>query len=159
MNRSDFHTLFAYSDNCWALLGKTLPEAPEAWDAIFETTSAWNSVHKLLAHIIGAEERLVTMRLKNQPLPMQYEERAAADWPGLYEEHKAIRAITYCYIESLTDAQFDETIPGIAGRHDLTRADLLFHILNHENYHRGEVITQLQRLGLDPPNFDYLLLK
>jgi uncharacterized damage-inducible protein DinB len=159
MNRSDFHTLFTYSDNCWALFGEVLPEAPEAWDAPFETTSTWNSVHTLLAHCIGAEERIVTLRLKNLPLPVSYEDRAAAGWTGLYEDHKTVRAVTYSYIKSLADAQFEETVPGIAGRTDVTRADMLFHILNHENYHRGQVISALQRLGIDPPNFDYILLK
>ena len=159
MNRSDFNTLFTYSDNCWALLGEILPGASEAWDTPFETTSAWNSVRKLLAHCIAAEERLVCLRLQNLPLPVMYEDRAAADWVSLYRDHKAIRTATYSYIKSLADAQFDETVPGVAGRTDLTRADVLFHILNHENYHRGEVITALQRLGIDPPNFDYILLK
>ena len=159
MNRSDFHTLFTYSDKCWALLGETLPAAPEAWDTPFETTSAWNSVRMLLAHCVGAEERIVTLRLKNLALPVPYEDRAAADWTSLYEDHKTVRAATYSYITSLTDMQFEETVPSLAGRTDLTRADALFQILNHENYHRGEVITVLQRLGIDPPNFDYVLLK
>jgi len=35
---------------------------------------------------------------------------------------------------------------------------VFFHIIHHENYHRGQVIMALQRFGVDPPNFDYILL-
>lgn len=163
MNKTDFRRLFRYSDTCWSLLGDTLttaPQASEAWNTRFDTTSQWNTVRLLLAHSIGAEERLVTVRLQNHSLPVPYEERAAAEWEGLYRDHQTVRAATYSYLDSLTDAAVeDETEVWRIGDRPLTRADILFHILNHENYHRGQVVMALQRLGIDPPNFDYVLLK
>lgn len=163
MNRADFRRLFHYSDNCWRLLGETLatvPHASEIWETPFDTTSRWNTVRLLLAHCIGAEERLITLRLQNRPLPVSYEERAASDWEGLYRDHQTVRAATYAYLDSLTDAELEEDKEvWRTERVALTRSDALFHILNHENYHRGQVVMTLQRLGLDPPNFDYVLLK
>lgn len=103
---------------------------------------------------------MITLRLQKHPLPVIYVERAASDWEGLYRDHQTIRAATYAYLDLLTDAEVEEekevwqTSSG-----GLTRADVLWHILNHENYHRGQVIMTLQRMGLDPPNFDYVLLK
>jgi uncharacterized damage-inducible protein DinB len=163
MNRTDFRRLFAYSDNCWRLLGETLATCPDVWEKPFETTSHWNTVRLLLAHTIGAEERWITLRLQNLPLPVIYEQRAALEWSGLYRDHQTVRAATYAYVERLTSAELEEEKSVEMGQGEyrvrLTRADMLFHILNHENYHRGQVITALQRFGVDPPNFDYVLLK
>lgn len=163
MNKTDFRRLLRYSDNCWSLLRETLaavPTASEAWNTPFDTTSQWNTIRLLLAHSIGAEERLITVRLQNQPLPASYEERAAPDWEGLYRDHQTVRKATYAYLDSLTDAAVEEEteVWRLADR-ALTQADLLFQVLNHENYHRGQVVMALQRLGIDPPNFDYILLK
>ena len=30
------------------------------------------------------------------------------------------------------------------------------HMLNHSNYHRGEIFTMLWRLGIVPPNLDLI---
>ena len=103
---------------------------------------------------------MITLRLQKQSLPVTYEERAASDWEGLYRDHQTIRAATYAYLDFLTDAAVEEeTEVWRIGHSALTRADILFQILNHENYHRGQVVMALQRLGIDPPNFDYVLLK
>jgi uncharacterized damage-inducible protein DinB len=162
MNRTDFRRLFAYSDNCWRLLGETLATCPDLWDRPFETTSHWNTVRLLLAHTVGAEERWIIRRLQDLPLPVVYEQRAAPEWSGLYRDQQAVRAATYAYLERLTDAELEEEQLVEMGegkyRVRLTRADMLFHILNHENYHRGQVITALQRNGVDPPDFDFVIL-
>lgn len=103
---------------------------------------------------------MVTVRLQNHSLSVVYEERAAPDWEGLYRDHQTIRAATYAYLDSLTDAAVaEETEVWRIAHRALTRADILFHVLNHENYHRGQVVMVLQRFGIDPPNFDYVLLK
>lgn len=163
MNRADFRRRFTYSDNCWRLLGETLATLPGVWERQFETTSQWNTVRLLLAHTVGAEERWIIRRLQNLPLPVNYEERAAPDWEGLYADHMALRAATYAYLEQLTDAELEGEEPVELTQWDhrpsLSKADILFHILNHETYHRGQVITELQRSGADPPDFDYVLLK
>ena len=143
-------------------MGETLLAAPQAWNVPFETTSEWNSIRMLLAHTVAAEERLVSMRLQGQEIPVFYEKRAATDWEGLYEDHRKMRANTYAYLDRLTDEQIsggEIVLPAVDGRPEQTRSDILFHVINHENFHRGQVVTALQRLGVDPPNFDYFLLK
>ena len=83
MNKTDFRRLFGYSDNCWRLLGETLADdspTPEPWDTPFESTSRWNTIRLILAHTIGCEERWISNRIQNIPLPVVYEERAASDW-------------------------------------------------------------------------------
>ncbi len=37
--------------------------------------------------------------------------------------------------------------------------DILFHIINHSTYHRGQIATELRQNGLDPVVTDYILFK
>ena len=38
-------------------------------------------------------------------------------------------------------------------------SDILFHIVNHSTYHRGQVATQFRLNQIDPPITDYVFLK
>jgi uncharacterized damage-inducible protein DinB len=37
--------------------------------------------------------------------------------------------------------------------------DLLFHVINHSTYHRGQIATEFRQSGLEPLMTDYLLYK
>ena len=37
--------------------------------------------------------------------------------------------------------------------------DILFHVVNHSNYHRGQINTELKRLGNEPVVTDYIFYK
>ena len=152
--------LFAYSDNCRRLLRDTLSGCPHVFDRPFETTSAWRTIRLLLAHSIGAEERWITMRIGGQALPSDYEERAATTPAALFADADAVRAVTYRFLDGLEPGGLVRVVPVSLTdwRGDLTVEQILFHIVNHENYHRGQIVMTLQRFGLDPPNFDYVFL-
>ena len=34
--------------------------------------------------------------------------------------------------------------------------DILYHILNHSNYHRAQIAMELRKLGIPPPNFNFI---
>ena len=34
--------------------------------------------------------------------------------------------------------------------------DVLYHILNHSNYHRGQIARELRRLEIEPPIFNFI---
>lgn len=34
--------------------------------------------------------------------------------------------------------------------------DILYHILNHSNYHRAQIAMELRKLGITPPNFNFI---
>lgn len=34
--------------------------------------------------------------------------------------------------------------------------DILFHVFNHGNYHRGQINAELRELDIDPPAIDYI---
>lgn len=163
MTLSDFNTLFDYSDKCWERLRTLLEAHPSDFDRPFETTSHWNTVRLLLAHAIGAEERWILLRLQEIPIPVWYEERAADSLEGIYADHKRMRHTARTYLSTLTEATLQEEtdihLPQWNFRDKLTRADVLYHLINHDNYHRGQVIMALQRFEVDPPNFDFIFMK
>lgn len=37
--------------------------------------------------------------------------------------------------------------------------DILFHIINHSTYHRGQIATELKRIGIEPLPTDYIMYK
>jgi uncharacterized damage-inducible protein DinB len=151
----------AYSDKCRPRLYKTLAEIEQVRDGIlereFSTTGTFNTIGKLLAHCHGAEERWVTMRLQNMPVPILYEDRAAQTLEGLVADGEQIRANTRAFLLAQTPASLQETREmALQDRVILpTIEEVLFHVLHHESWHRGQISLVLQQFGFDPPNFDY----
>ena len=37
--------------------------------------------------------------------------------------------------------------------------DILFHIVNHSTYHRGQLATEFRQIGIEPINTDYIFFK
>jgi len=37
--------------------------------------------------------------------------------------------------------------------------DILFHIINHSTYHRGQIATEFKQMGLEPLTTDYIFFK
>ncbi len=37
--------------------------------------------------------------------------------------------------------------------------DILFHVINHSSYHRGQIASNLRENGIDPASTDYILYK
>jgi uncharacterized damage-inducible protein DinB len=163
MTQQDIVHLFRYSDNCWRQLEAVLNECPDTFDAPFITTSKFASIRAILAHSIAAEERWITLRLQGGAIPVAYEERAGTTIAELFADQRAIRQQTYDYLETIANHSLQEEkpidLPQWNYRGQLTLEDILFHLMNHENYHRGQVILCLQQRGFDPPNFDYVFLK
>ncbi len=144
---------FDYADWCRPRLKKFLLTCPDAFDARFETSAAYDSVAKLLAHCIGAEERWQA-RLEERKISKYYESQKTITLEGLFADADRVRTVSRKLLVAPDPAlrcvyrfgSFDG---------EMSLHETLFHVLHHETYHRGQVITQLQRLGLDPPDFDY----
>lgn len=37
--------------------------------------------------------------------------------------------------------------------------DILFHLFNHGNYHRGQINMELRQLGIEPPAIDFIFFR
>lgn len=40
-----------------------------------------------------------------------------------------------------------------------TIQDILFHVINHSTYHKGQIASEFKRMGLDPLIMDYIIYK
>lgn len=127
----------------------------------FETTSSFNTIAALLAHSAGAEERWLA-RVRGVDAGERLEARIASSPLSVWTEWDRIRAVTMEFLGCSDDARLDSEVEfelaqwQTKGR--LTTREVLFHVFNHENYHRGQISMVLQQFGEDPPNFDYPLL-
>ncbi|MCP9201165.1 damage-inducible protein DinB [Gramella sp. GC03-9] len=77
-------------------------------------------------------------------------------------------------LESAENENYEETL-GILEREELDRVvsfsnskgesyqnsvkDILFHIVNHSTYHRGQIATELRKQGLEPVVSDFVYYK
>jgi uncharacterized damage-inducible protein DinB len=43
--------------------------------------------------------------------------------------------------------------------HSNSVRDVLFHVINHSNYHRAQIATNLKSMGIEPPKSDYIVYK
>ncbi|WP_434629838.1 DinB family protein [Chromobacterium sp. CV08] len=92
--------------------------------------------------------------------PHGYSSRNTADTPGLAELARAQAELDDWYIdyaEGLTQDGHEEIVDfafvdGGAGR--MRRGDMLLHIVNHKNYHRGFVADMLYQIPVTPPTTD-----
>lgn len=158
----NIQNIMAYAENARLLLYETLDAHPEAQDAAFETTARYETITELVAHLIGAEMRWTIGRLYAEPAPARYEEQAAPSWGGLKADWDAIRARTLLFVgaESTDWGRIIPVdLPQWGQKMALTAEEIVLHLCNHQTWHIGQISMALQQQGIDPPNFDYVLLK
>jgi len=152
-----------YTENARRRLRETLAAHPETLDVAFETTAAHKTVGQLVAHLIGAERRWTLGRLYGEGTPPRYEDAAANTLDGLFADWDDIRARTLEFAARADSGGLGRVItadlPQWGARVRLTAEEVLLHLCNHQTWHMGQISMALQRLGVDPPNFDYVFLR
>lgn len=159
----DIRRLLVYSDNAKALLHETLAAHPDAFDAPFSTVAVYKTIHELVAHMVGAEQRWTIGRLYGEPRPARYEDAPAAALDGLFADWETIRVRTRAFVVAADDAVLTRiipvTLPQWAAACELTTEEILFHLVNHQAFHTAQISMALQQRQIDPPNFDFVLLR
>ncbi len=150
-----------YSNRARETLRQFLAGKEDILTRPFETTSNYNTIAGLLAHSAGAEERWLT-RLQGLAAGERLEVRLSAAPLTVWQEWDRIRAATMGFLAGADEARLDSEVQfelaQWQARATLKTREILFHVFNHENYHRGQISMALQQFGEDPPNFDYALL-
>jgi uncharacterized damage-inducible protein DinB len=154
--------LFHYSDNCRRLLRQTLLDNPGTWDQpLSQPLIEFKSIREIVVHAAGAEERWVKMRIGGREVPF-YASRAPATIDGVFTDWDNFRSETYTFLEGQTLESLQKIYRITLGDNlwtgDLTVEQMLFHVLNHETHHRGQVSMALQQMDVDPPDFDFIFL-
>lgn len=103
-------------------------------------------VHKLWNHMITGDE---PVRDWWQVLDLEVMQRL----------DDSNRAHTARILENQTAEQVITVPNPRGGTTDFLMGDIVFHIFNHSNYHRGQINTELRHLGLEPLKTDYIFYK
>jgi uncharacterized damage-inducible protein DinB len=152
--------LFHYSEWCQARLEETLSQNDALLHRGFETTSKFDTIAKLLAHSLAAEERWLVMRLGHAPISRMYEDRAPETLKELFADARAIRENTRQFVARQTPESLAAVSEIELGSVTLKLSveDVLYHVLHHESWHRAQISMALQQFGVDPPNFDFCFI-
>lgn len=99
----------------------------------------WNNRMLQKEHLIGVWDRyeiseLHLINTKNQENSI-----------GIISETDLTKEVTYNNSKGITYTRKIE--------------DILFHIINHSTYHRGQLITELKNLGIPPITTDFIFFK
>ncbi|MCX6368525.1 MAG: DinB family protein [Armatimonadetes bacterium] len=155
----ELQQLYAHATRCHTTLAPVLHAHPELLHREFVTTSRFNTIAKLLVHCNGAEEGWYA-RLIDKPWPPSYADRAPNDLESLLTDAETLRTQTLAFLAASSPESLAQVFTVALGRPtSLTAQEILFHIINHEQWHRAQIYTALQSFGIEPPNLDYVLLK
>lgn len=121
--------------------------------------SSFSSLRDTLAHLVGAEWLWCERWQGRSPRAMP----AAEEFPTLdavRNRWHAVERSVRDYLAALTDEALARpltyvNLKGETWTYPLWQA--LFHLINHQTYHRGQVTTLLRQLGSQPVQIDYLV--
>lgn len=113
----------------------------------------------LFSHILAAQQTwLSRVRRENRYIPL-WERRDLGECAQLYRQ---VAASWEQFLTGLGDAQFDEAIQyqNTKGEaYGTPLRDILAHLVNHDTYHRGQIVEELRSRKLVPvmPVTDYIV--
>jgi uncharacterized damage-inducible protein DinB len=143
------------------LLYSVVKEHSELVSVEIKTSSKFKSIGTQLAHCIGAEMRWQNRLLRQDP-GTSYEDTAQIEINRLYGDWTAVRVKTTEMLSSggidlLMDI-IDVNFAALNIVVPMTGEQILYNIIAHESYHRGQCSYLLQMFNVDPPNFDFPLM-
>jgi uncharacterized damage-inducible protein DinB len=153
----EFRELFAYDR--WAnahLLDATATLPMEQLDR--DLGNSFGSIRGTLVHVLGAHWVWLSRWLGSSPT-------AFPDWDvsthaALRERWREVEGKQKGFLESLGDTDVDRMIQYSAfnGKpYSNPLSELFRHVINHATYHRGQVVTMLRQLGVEPPHTDLIV--
>lgn len=156
------HFLSLYRYNEWAngryyeILVNLSPEQLEA-----RVESSFPSLLATFAHIVSAEWVWLRRWLGESPstFPDWLAEPRLAD---LRERLDAVESERLRFLEGLDAPRLSSSVSyrTLSGdSHSDRLADLLFHVVNHSSYHRGQLATLLRQVGGQPVGTDFVLFR
>lgn len=144
---SFFNNLFEYNDHCNQKLTELFLKSGN---------SVPDKTQQLFHHILNAH-RIWNHRI-NPAFP------SVGVWEtGILENCSEInRENTDATVFILKNFDLNQAISysNTKGKHYCNSVrDILFHIINHSTYHRGQIASDLRQHGIDPPVTDYIFYK
>jgi uncharacterized damage-inducible protein DinB len=125
--------------------------------------NSFSSIRDTLAHLLFAEWVWQERWHGISPSQADAEEFAAEKFPDLAairERWRAVEGNVRAYLAGLNEQALNQplTYTNLKGeRYTYPLGRTLFHVLNHQTYHRGQITALLRQLGAKAPNIDYLV--
>ncbi len=144
-----------YDFNAWAhrRIFAALAGLP-ADEYLRDLKSSHGGIHGTLCHIVWAEQLWLNRWLgkPNPPVAQGKDLASLAAARARWEEVEGERA---GFLRGLTDPKLADTItikPTTGGSYRHTYLQTIQHVVDHSSYHRGQIITMLRQLGVQPPS-------
>jgi uncharacterized damage-inducible protein DinB len=159
MHLKDIQTMFGY--NYWAkdrLLGVVEKLTPEQFTKYLG--SSHGSVHGTLTHLMGAEE-IWLKRWKGEPITSFRKPEDVPTFEALQNHWKMVEmeVLGFCHMLKTEDdihrMIIYKDLKGNEYRQPLFQ--LMQHLINHSTFHRGQIVTMLRQLGVQPVATDMIV--
>lgn len=127
--------------------------------------NSFSSVRDTLAHLVLVEWIWHQRWLGKSPSKDDARRYAADTFSNLAavrDRWQAVEGTVRAYLAGLDDETLKRPLSytNMAGeRWTYPLGETLFHVVNHQTYHRGQITTLLRQLGAAAPSIDYLLVR
>ena len=120
--------------------------------------NSFGSIRATLAHVLGAD--WVWLRRWLGESPKAFPEWDVATHAALRERWREVEGEQREFLDGLGESDVERVVAytmlsGAAFSNPL--GELCRHVVNHATYHRGQVVTLLRQLGVEPPHTDLIL--
>ncbi|MBK1439748.1 damage-inducible protein DinB [Parapedobacter sp. ISTM3] len=142
-----FNELFAYNFHCNQQLAAVLMDHAAAVDA---------KSMDLFSHMLNAHH-IWNHRILNQPTRHSVWEKHPSNILAVLDRRNYDQTLTILETSIVGDEVNYKTSKGIPFTN--TVGDVLFHIINHSTYHRGQIALLFRQNGMEPLQTDYIFRK
>ncbi len=115
--------------------------------------SSHGGIHGTLAHLIGVEKAWLCRWLR-QPNTAAAEVQKITSLAELRAYWENLCAAMRQFVATLDDHKLQETLTTqtLSGTFTTPYWQMVQHVVDHSSYHRGQIVTMLRQLGVQPPS-------
>ncbi len=111
---------------------------------------------KLLSHVLNAQH-VWNRRMEGETPELAIWDRHSSERLEQLQEEETSRSLELLAEKELNEEVLYKNSKG--NTFSNTVQDILFHIVNHGTYHRGQIARELRASGSEPPITDHVILK
>jgi uncharacterized damage-inducible protein DinB len=149
MDRDLLKTQLEYSFRASEQVLASLEQAPDS-DLRRNLGSSHGGLLDTLVHIYGAD-RVWLSRLVGRPRLRMFDPGESWTLESLREDWRELRRGWLEWADSVKDARANLAYRNLSGEpFEVELWQVVFHVVNHATYHRGQITTMLRQLGYKP---------
>jgi uncharacterized damage-inducible protein DinB len=125
-------------------------------DTFLEANMPMPVAEKLFSHVLNAQHIWTKRVFKEEIEYDRFQIHSIGDFENIHLRN--LEAM----LQVLHTKDLDELIvytTSAAGSFVTSVSDILFHVVNHSTYHRGQIVSQFRLNNITPPITDYVMLK